>query len=172
MKYMLALVALAAAPACAQTTTPSQLPQPTRCDGQVYRQFDFWIGQWEVFNPAGQKVGDSVIAREEAGCLIVERWTSARGNSGQSYNFYDPARGQWRQVWISPTELTDYAGDLNAKGEMVLEGDLQQSGGYGGRSRGTWTANPDGSVRQRFDNYDTTRSDWVENFNGLYKRKG
>lgn len=171
MKYMLALAALAAMPACAQTPVPSSSPPPPRCETVVYRQFDFWVGEWEVFNPAGQKVGDSSITREEAGCLIVERWKSARGNNGQSYNFYDPARGQWRQVWISPTELTDYAGDLNAKGEMVLEGDLQQAGGYGGRSRGTWTANADGTVRQRFENYDTAKSDWVETFNGLYKRK-
>ena len=54
---------------------------------------------------------------------------------------------------------------------MMLEGDLQVSGGYGGRSRGTWTSNADGSVRQRFENYDAAKSDWVENFNGLYRKK-
>ena len=50
--------------------------------------------------------------------------------------------------------------------------DPQQAGGYGGRSRGTWTKNAAGSVRQRFETYDTGKSDWVESFNGLYKKKG
>jgi hypothetical protein len=164
----LALILLIAAPACAQA--PASAPPP-RCETSAYHQFDFWIGEWDVFNPAGQKIGESAITREEAGCLIVEHWKSAKGGQGQSYNFFDPSRGQWRQVWVSAGELTDYAGNPNAKGEMVLEGDLQQAGGYGGRSRGTWTANADGTVRQRFENYDTAKSDWVENFNGLYRRK-
>jgi hypothetical protein len=175
MRTLLFLAALAGAPAFAQPTQPSQpaqpAPPPPRCDTSVYRQFDFWIGEWEVFDKTGQKIGDSSVTKEEAGCLLVERWKSARGNNGQSYNFVDPSRGQWRQVWVSPTELTDYAGNLNAQGEMVMEGDLQQVGGYGGRSRGTWTANPDGTVRQRFEGWDSAKSDWVENFNGLYKRK-
>lgn len=168
MNRMLTIAALAATPACAQTPAP---PPPPRCEAAVYRQFDFWIGEWDVFNPGGDKIGESSVTREEAGCLIVERWKSAKGNSGQSYNFYDPSRGQWRQVWLSASELTDYAGAFNARGEMVLEGDLQVIGGYGGRSRGTWTANPDGSVRQRFESYDSGKSAWVENFNGLYRRK-
>ena len=150
MKLHVFLALLAAAPACAQA--PPANPPP-RCETAIYKAFDFWVGEWEVFNPAGQKVGASSVTREESGCLIVERWTSARGNNGQSYNFYDAGRGQWRQVWVSPTELTDYAGNLNAKGEMVLEGDLQQAGGYGGRSRGTWAKNADGSARS-FGNND------------------
>ena len=168
MNRMLTIAALAATPACAQTPSPTP---PPRCEAAVYRQFDFWIGEWDVFNPAGDWIGASAVTREEGGCLLIERWTSAKGNTGQSYNFYDPSRGQWRQVWLSATELTDYAGALNAQGEMMLEGDLQVSGGYGGRSRGTWTSNADGSVRQRFENYDTAKSDWVENFNGLYRKK-
>ena len=113
---------------------PRCLPAPPpRCVESVYRRFDFWVGEWDVFDASGQKIGKSSVTREEAGCLIVERWTSARGNGGQSYNFFDPSRNQWRQLWVSPTELTDYAGGLNPGGEMVLAGDLQQAGGYGGR---------------------------------------
>lgn len=170
MIRLLAFAILISASANAQTPSAPQQPPP-RCEGFVYRQFDFWVGEWDVFNPAGQKIGESSVTREEAGCLIVEHWRSKTGGQGQSYNFFDPSREQWRQVWISAVELTDYAGNLNSKGEMVLEGDLQQAGGYAGRSRGIWTANSDGSVRQRFENYDTAKSAWSENFNGLYKRK-
>jgi hypothetical protein len=161
-----AAIAFLVAPAAAAQTPAA----PPRCEAPVYRAFDFWVGRWDVFNPKGEKVGENIVSREEAGCLIVERWSSAKGNSGQSYNFYDPSRDQWRQIWVSPAELTDYAGGLNAAGEMVMEGDLQQASGYAGRSRGTWTANPDGTVRQRFETFDP-KTGWVESFNGLYRRK-
>ena len=157
-------------------SSPAALAQqgaapPPRCEAPVYRQFDFWIGEWTVTNPAGKKVGESSITREEAGCLIVEHWKSASGNAGQSYNFYDPAGKRWRQVWASPSELTDYSGALNGSGEMVLEGVSQQAGGATQRSRGTWIAYKDGTVRQRFSEWDPKKKAWVESFNGLYTRK-
>src|ERR1700753_2816621 len=114
-----------------------------RCEAAVYHQFDFWIGEWTVTNPAGKKVGESSVTREESGCLIVEHWKSAAGNAGQSYNFYDPAAREWRQVWFAPTELTDYRGALKPNGEMVLEGLSQLAGGATQKSRGAWTANKD-----------------------------
>ena len=169
MKMHLLFAALLAAPVCAQT--PPANPPP-RCEARVYRQFDFWVGEWNVFDTAGKQIGQSSVTREEAGCLLVEHWTSAKGNKGQSYNFYDEGQKKWRQVWISPTELTDYFGALNTKGDMVLEGDVQQVGGNGSRSRGTWTANADGTVRQRFEDYDRVKKAWSESFNGLYRRKG
>jgi len=47
------------------------------CRTPEYRQFDFWIGDWEVQDPAGQIVGHNLVALEQSGCLIVEHWTGA-----------------------------------------------------------------------------------------------
>jgi hypothetical protein len=165
--FVLGVVCLAPSALAQQSAAP-----PPRCEAPIYHQFDFWIGEWTVTNPAGQKVGESSITREEAGCLIVEHWKSGKGNAGQSYNFYDPAAKKWRQVWVAPSELTDYSGALNAGGEMVLEGLSQQAGGATQKSRGTWTANKDGTVRQRFSEWDPKKKAWVESFNGLYARTG
>ena len=137
-------------------------PPPNWCDAPASRQFDFWIGDWTVTNPAGVKVGDSSITREEKGCLIVEHWMSARGNIRQSYNFYDPQTKAWRQVWVAASEMTDYSGALNDKGEMVLEGVSRLAGGQTQKSRGTWTANKDGTVRQRFEDWDPKAKSWQE----------
>ena len=166
--------AIAAVLALATASALGQAPQkpPPRCVDPVYRQFDFWIGRWEVTNLKGVKVGDSEITREEDGCLIVEHWTSASGNHGQSYNFYDAGRKVWRQVWVAPGEMTDYAGSLNAKGEMALDGVSQQSGGHTQKSRGLWTANADGTVTQNFKVWDPGKKAWVEDFTGIYSRKG
>jgi hypothetical protein len=166
------IVTLAAACFAADAVAQQGAPPPTRCDAPIYRQFDFWIGEWGVTDPAGKKVGESSITREAAGCLIVEHWKGASGVSGQSYNFYDPGSGKWRQVWVAPSEETDYIGALNHRGEMVLEGVSQLAGGATQKSRGTWTINQDGTVRQRFEDWDSKTKAWSETFNGLYVRKG
>lgn len=164
------LMALTLAPGALAQTPPAKPPR--FCEGAIFRQFDFWIGEWSVTDGAGKKLGDSSITLAEDGCLIIERWTSASGNHGQSYNFYDGAMGRWRQVWVSPSQLVDYSGQLNDKGEMVLEGDTQDASGVSGRSRGTWTANADGSVRQHFEDLGADRRTWTTSFDGIYRRKG
>ncbi|HUR27182.1 MAG TPA: hypothetical protein VM509_03285 [Planctomycetota bacterium] len=75
------------------------------------RQFDFWVGDWDVLSVAGAKAGDSKIENILGGCAIQENWTSASGNSGKSFNVYDAKKREWRQHWIddSGTE-TFYAG--------------------------------------------------------------
>jgi hypothetical protein len=154
-----------------------QAAPPPRCVAKIYHQFDFWIGEWEVFAPGkdgkglGPKIGESSVTQEEAGCLLIEHWRGGKGANGQSYNFYDVMRKAWRQVWASPTELTDYAGALDAKGQMVLEGVSQQAQGSQQRSRGTWTANADGTVTQNFKSYDAKTKAWTDNFTGIYRKK-
>jgi hypothetical protein len=37
-----------------------------------YRQLDFWIGEWEVFPPAGVQIGSNRIEQSLAGAVIIE----------------------------------------------------------------------------------------------------
>src|SRR4051812_18772302 len=68
------------------------------CRDPVYRQFDFWIGDWTVKDPGGNTVGRNVITREQEGCLLVEHWTSAQGvQTGTSFNYYDVRDKKWHQ---------------------------------------------------------------------------
>ena len=39
-------------------SSAAQLPQKP-CSQPEYRQFDFWLGEWEAFDTNGQKAGDS-----------------------------------------------------------------------------------------------------------------
>lgn len=173
--FNLALAAAAAVPAAcahAQSTASAAVPPP--CSDEVFRQFDFWLGEWEVYDPAGKLAGVNSITSEERGCLLVERWTGAGGSSGQSYNFVDLESGKWRQVWVSAGATIDYQGGLNEKGEMVLEGTIGYGAGQpgnGAKFRGTWTPNRDGSVTQYFQQYDDAKKEWSDWFKGLYKRR-
>ena len=71
----------------------------------IYRQFDFWIGEWEVYGVKGQKAGDSKIELILDSCIILENWKSAnsfRGRiySGKSFNHYNNYTRQWEQHWV------------------------------------------------------------------------
>lgn len=174
--FIAAGAALAACFACAQAeesstaqTTPP--PKPPACEDGIYRQFDFWAGDWEVFSPDGKKAGENSISIEENGCLLVERWTGAGGGTGQSYNFVDNEDGKWRQLWVSAGATIDYDGGLNDRGEMVLEGTIAYRNGRKAAFRGTWTLNDDGSVTQRFEEFSDENKAWGDWFTGIYKRK-
>lgn len=173
MRHRLAALSLfvASATGAAAQQTPAQSPP---CSDPLFRQFDFWVGEWDVYGSNGQKAGENKITREEYGCLLVEHWTNAGGVTGQSYNFVDLATNEWRQVWVSAGATIDYAGGLNDKGAMVLEGRIGYGAGQAGngaRFRGTWTPNADGTVTQHFEQYDDAKKSWTDWFVGTYKRK-
>lgn len=67
------------------------------------RDFDFWIGTWEVYNNQypNQRVGTSVIESVSGGCTILENWYAYNSpNDGKSQNWYDATTGKWTQMWI------------------------------------------------------------------------
>ena len=75
------------------------------------RQFDFWIGNWEVFAPnTGQRLGSNRIEKALRGCALLENWTDGMGREGKSINTFDPQRRVWHQLWVSDNgTVTDYA---------------------------------------------------------------
>lgn len=72
------------------------------CDDPEFKQFDFWLGDWDVASAAdGVHRGDSHISKEMGGCVVWENWTSA-GNPyfGKSYNTWNPNLKRWEQYWV------------------------------------------------------------------------
>ena len=164
-------------PAIAQDApSTEQATPPPPCTEKVYRAFDFWLGNWEVYGvnadgEVGDKAGDNIITSEEGGCMLLEKWTSVSGGTGQSYNYYDPGLKKWRQIWVSSAATIDYAGGLNDEGEMVLKGEIAYRNSTVAPFKGIWTALPDGSVRQHFEQYNIETKEWAPWFTGLYKRQ-
>ena len=68
----------------------------------VNRQFDFWVGEWQVETADGATpAGDSKIELILGDCVIQENWTSGgnTGYQGKSYNIYNPDLHRWEQFW-------------------------------------------------------------------------
>jgi hypothetical protein len=56
-------------------------PAPPSCSTPEHRQFDFWVGEWDVAMPDGKHAGVNTITREHGGCLVREQW---RGEGGMT----------------------------------------------------------------------------------------
>jgi hypothetical protein len=140
------------------------------CADPKHREFDFWAGHWKVLDGAGGFAGDNVISVEEGGCVLVERWRGAKGGTGQSLNYFDPAAGLWKQRWVGLGLILEMQGKF-ADGSMVLQGPLHYV--REGRTtwlRGTWTPLADGRVRQHFEESADRGQTWKEWFDGYYSR--
>ncbi len=136
-----------------------------------YRQFDFWIGEWGVFNPRGQKAGENRIERLANGCILWENWTGAGGGTGHSINYYDHARKTYVQIWVSSGAGIIVANGGLKDGALVLTGERFLRNGTKQHYRGTWTPLPDGNVRQFLELSSDEGKTWTVWFNGLYVKK-
>ncbi len=84
-----------------------------------YNQFNYWVGKWDVTNPAGKHAGDSEIDLMNNGCTIVENWYGAGNFQGKSFNYFDTTDNMWHQFWINQNaQKTTFEGKL-VDGNMV-----------------------------------------------------
>lgn len=142
------------------------------CCTPQHEAFDFWIGDWEVTNPQGVKVGDNKIVKTQGNCLLIENWVGANGQTtGTSQNFYNRKTQQWEQLWID-----NQGGHLKLKGErkgnqmILLTDEETNKDGQKFYHRVTWTANDNGTVRQLWETI-VENSEPTIVFDGLYKKK-
>ena len=63
--------------------------------GLARRQFDFWLGDWDVRDATGKLVGRNRITRVQGGCALEEQWSGNGGVTGSSLNAYDAERNRW-----------------------------------------------------------------------------
>jgi hypothetical protein len=159
-----------AAAANVQSTVPAANVFP--CEQQEkFREFDFWVGEWDVHTADGKLAGRNIIESSQRGCVLIERWTGAGGSTGTSMNFLDKTTDEWVQVWTDAggSQIT-IRGGLTDDG-MLLEGRIHYvSNGMTAPFRGLWTPQPDGRVRQFFEQYDDDEKSWKPWFEGFYSR--
>lgn len=175
MKTLLVLFLLAPMTVFSQQEAPkpdaSVASQPVAaCSSEAHRQFDFWIGDWDV-NSNDQPAGTNSIHPINGGCALQENWqgTGPGGLSGTSFNIYDQATGRWHQTWVdSSGTLLQLDGGL-IDGKMVLSGNRPKRDGSGlALHRITWTPNEDGTVRQYWEASSDDGTSWNVLFDGLY----
>ena len=150
----------------------AQPPKRQDCEAVAeHRQFDFWLGTWEVTDEPGEKnYGSNAISKREDGCLLLEEYRNDKGFSGSSINYYNPITRQWYQHWVdNGTSIIQTAGGMK-DGSMVMEGTIYYMGaGSSAPFRATWTPLADGRVRQFFEERDS-KGNWQVWFDGYYRK--
>jgi hypothetical protein len=135
--------------------------------------FDFWLGDWDVFGPEGRQVGTNHVTRLFDGSgALHEHWHGSGGVEGRSLNAFDASRRVWHQTWMDSTGGVLLLDGGPQDGAMVLEGwgpaadDLDVVD----RQRITWTREGD-EVRQVWESSSDDGKTWTLAFDGRYRRR-
>lgn len=148
------------------------------CSAPVYRQFDFWLGEWEAFGVNGKKAGDSKISIMLDSCIILEEWTSTSVTNGlryagKSYNTYNAAKKSWQQYWVdNAAGVTEYFNGHYNDSKMILETDNEKQGetAYKIQKMTFYNLAPD-KVRQHGESSTDNGKTWKTDFDLEYRRK-
>jgi len=161
---VLALTLGGADAASAAADPPAQVPAAKPCTAPAYRQFDFWLGDWNVTTPDGKAAGHNRITQILGGCALREEWTGTSGTHGTSLNMFEPGARKWRQTWVDDGgTMLLLTGEFKG-GKMVLE----SAGAAAVRQRITWTPEAGGKVRQLWDSSSDGGKTWKVEFDGTY----
>ncbi len=102
----------------AVSTSAQDEPKEPPCSSPEHRQFDFWVGTWDLTWGDGENAGrgTNIISGEMNGCVIEENFTTLGEKPfvGNSLSVYDKAAGVWKQTWVDNS-----GGYLDFEGGMV-----------------------------------------------------
>ncbi|WP_088308828.1 hypothetical protein [Novosphingobium sp. B 225] len=158
-----------------QTAAAQAAPPP--CATPAHAQFDFWVGDWDVYpnlkDPAkAPLLAHSKIERLYAGCAVRENWMPLKGPGGGSLNALDPVSGRWHQTWIGaqPGQV-EFEGGMAGR-VMVLTGFWAGVNGPGKDAliRMSYSPIDQDTVRQHGEQSVDQGLTWTTSFDFIYRR--
>jgi hypothetical protein len=142
------------------------------CCTDYHKQFDFWVGEWNVYDTSGNLLGENRIEKLEDNCILNEHWKGAKGYTGSSYNYFDLKDSTWNQVWIDGQGKSLVLQGSGSPNQMVMRSKLLKGKKVDWYyNRVSWTAKDDGSVEQLWELLDKEDKVLTTAFFGIYKRK-
>jgi hypothetical protein len=134
-----------------------------------YRQFDFWIGEWNVTSK-GQQVGKSSIRLILDSCVIFENWTGMK--EGKSFNMFDVISKTWKQTWVDYSGAwTEFIDGVYKDGKMVFgtRNEKQKDGTFIKRRLSFFNMDKN-HVRQFSEQSNDNGISWRTEYDFLYTR--
>lgn len=172
-KLTAAVMMMAVASVSAQEEAADGTPAP--CTAPEYRQFDFWVGDWDVTRAGSdQIIATSLIESLYNGCVIRENWRPLGSSGGGSLNTWLPASGVWRQIWTdSNGSWNEFEGGMSGE-SMILRGhrlgnDPKQRSVL---AKMTFTPQADGSIRQHGELSTDFGLTWQTGYDFIYHPRG
>lgn len=139
------------------------------------RQFDFWIGEWDVAPtgaPAGSAGSRSRIESVENGCVIAEFYETPTGYAGRSYNAYELNKKRWEQFWVDNVGgLHHYTGQAR-DGNIYYEAAFTPPGASAPtRNKMTFFNQGPDQVRQLGEQSTDGGKTWTVTYDLTYRRR-
>jgi len=136
----IAILALGTAFAMTRGAVVRAAPVPAECTGAEFRQFDFWLGDWDAFDVTDSTkiVGRGTVTSILGGCVLRESYRQNDGLVGESYNIWDASRGVWHQSWVTNGGRLLLLDGRFVAGRMVLTAHERKLDGTSSLLRGTW----------------------------------
>jgi tetratricopeptide (TPR) repeat protein len=139
------------------------------------RQFDFWVGDWDVVTTqSGSPAGISHIERAVGNCVIWENWTSLgnSGYTGKSYNIYNADLKRWEQFWVDNVGgmIHFYGGIKDGAMDFYTDEIPQPDGSKLKRHLQFFSPGPD-KVRQFGQGSTDSGKTWTVEYDLTYNRK-
>jgi hypothetical protein len=176
--FAVAFTAQAAEPAAAQAkpaASPTALAsaQAARCPDPEFRQFDFWLGDWDTFesdNSAPGSIARARIAPIAAGCAIHELYEQTDGLIGDSILSYDAVRKVWQQTWVDNRGSLLVISGAFKDGAVTMEGEMHLRNGNKVLQRITWKVEG-GGMREFSTRSKDGGKTWEPFFDVLFKKR-
>jgi hypothetical protein len=146
---------------------------PADCKKPEHRQFDFWLGEWDVMDSTGTKrMGRNSISSILKDCVLHEVWVDADGGRGESLNAYDEATHRWHQTWMDDAGNVWKTDGGLVNGQMVLSraAPALRNAAILVQHRWTWSKLDGNHVRQLYEFSRDSGKTWTVAFDGRYVR--
>jgi len=135
-----------------------------------YRQFDYWLGEWNV-EANGQRIATSSISAVLDDCVISEDYHDFRGYYGRSFSIWDGTTKRWEQRYVDTTgAFHEWKGGLQ-NGLMQFLWRHNDHVGHPQLDRMTYIKDGPDKVRQLLENSTDDGKTWSITYDGMYIRR-
>jgi hypothetical protein len=141
-----------------------------------HRQFDFWLGTWEMYDYSsgskGNLIGKNTITLLCNDYVIHEHAEMVGGIVGYAHLIYNKNNNKWHQMWVdNGGNVAWFSGGLEA-GQMILSGERPGSKpGLTAIDRVAWSVLDPNKVRQYWQISEDGGESWFVAADNLYIRK-
>ena len=150
--------------------------QPKPCSSEQSKQFDFWLGRWDLewTDAQGKKqTGTNVINKILDGCVIEENFNGGGSPEylGKSHSMFDAPSGMWKQTWVdSSGSYLDFVGEFK-DGKMMLWREFTGKEGKKVKQRMIFSNILADSIEWNWESSTDDGQTWKTNWKVLYKRQ-
>jgi hypothetical protein len=140
-----------------------------------YQRLAFWVGDWEILDPAGAHYATQRVRAAVDTCAITAEWTGRMGDKGLGTSAFDRLSGEWRQMYVSnqvpaPTGVFLRKSDRSYTGPGVrFISLLDPADGNPARSRVTIMPLDDHRALQLFENSSDGGKTWQTLFKAEHR---